>query len=528
MERNKRNERGITLIALVVTIVVLLILASISINTLQGDNNIIRQAKKSKIETEKSEIKEQIDIMTVKSIDEVGNINKDILKEKLENLPNGKEIIESGDIIYVIYPDYTFKIDVFSGNTEFAELEKTIDETPWELAGEGTEDNPYLIQSIEDLVAFSNSVNEYTKYDGKYIKLERTLDFKSPFSYNNHKTKVSETTNRIITEDENGTEIMSFLTSGKGFNPIGGRSYFYGHFDGNGKEIRNLYINRADEKYVALFGLVWDGTITKLGITGSITGYQYVGSFIGEARIDTRLTYCFNKATIIGQGATGGLIGKKNEESELGIVSCYNLGSVTGTNKSFGYNHDAAGGLISINGSDNVIKYSYNGGNVSNVYYVGGISGDNMGIIQNCFNSGNINCEGAEYTGGIAGTMITTPDSIKIACIKNCYNTGMIKNLNNGYKGGILGYTQSNSRETSSPDQYTKGEVYNSYYLTGTCTVGMNGQDITGQAEVMQKDNMPQIIEVVQNQIEIDGEMLDVWKEDTENINNGYPILYWQ
>ena len=39
---------------------------------------------------------------------------------------------------------------------------------------------------------------------------------------------------------------------------------------------------------------------------------------------------------------------------------------------------------------------------------------------------------------------------------------------------------------------------------------------------------MPSVIEVIQNQIEVNGEMINVWKEDTNNINNGYPILYWQ
>lgn len=43
--RNYSNQTGITLIALVVTIVVLLILAGVSINTLFGDNGIIKKAQ---------------------------------------------------------------------------------------------------------------------------------------------------------------------------------------------------------------------------------------------------------------------------------------------------------------------------------------------------------------------------------------------------------------------------------------------------------------------------------------------------
>ena len=51
--RNKR-EKGITLIALVVTIVVLIILATVSINTVLGQNGIIGKAKQAKESYEKS------------------------------------------------------------------------------------------------------------------------------------------------------------------------------------------------------------------------------------------------------------------------------------------------------------------------------------------------------------------------------------------------------------------------------------------------------------------------------------------
>ena len=43
-----KNSRGITLIALVVTIVVLIILATVSINTVLGDNGIIKRAQKAR------------------------------------------------------------------------------------------------------------------------------------------------------------------------------------------------------------------------------------------------------------------------------------------------------------------------------------------------------------------------------------------------------------------------------------------------------------------------------------------------
>ena len=123
-----------------------------------------------------------------------------------------------------------------------------------------------MIESIEDLVAFSNSANEGKSYNGNYIKLVNTLDFNLPFSYVNPKTKVSEKTNRVIKEDNNGTELKTFLTTGTGFNPIG---FFYGNFDGNGKIIKNLYINRQEKEGIGLFTDIF-GSIEKIGVTGNI------------------------------------------------------------------------------------------------------------------------------------------------------------------------------------------------------------------------------------------------------------------
>ena len=59
--KNKR-ERGITLIALVITIIVLLILAGVSIAMLTGENGILTQANKSKIEQSHGAVREGISL----------------------------------------------------------------------------------------------------------------------------------------------------------------------------------------------------------------------------------------------------------------------------------------------------------------------------------------------------------------------------------------------------------------------------------------------------------------------------------
>ena len=274
-----KYQKGITLISLITTIVILLILAGVGIGMLNA-GGLIEKANEAKRLSEKKDIETQIGVMVVESVSTRGDIDKEKLKEKLNGLPDGKEIVDNENEIYVIYPEYVFAIDVSTGKIGNPQVEIVEDTTPWELAGEGTEASPYLIESIEDLVAFSNSVNNGTDYYSKYVKLVNNLDFNLPFSYDNYKTKVSEKTNRIITEDASGTEIKTFLTTGTGFNPIGSESYYFkGNFDGNGKTIKNIYINRPDEDYVALFGSI-SQSIKNIGLEGNITGKDSVAGFV--------------------------------------------------------------------------------------------------------------------------------------------------------------------------------------------------------------------------------------------------------
>ena len=67
----KKTEKGITLVALVVTIVVLLILAGVSINTVLGDDGIIKKAKEAAEKTAAAQEKEMIE--------------RNLLEQELEN-----------------------------------------------------------------------------------------------------------------------------------------------------------------------------------------------------------------------------------------------------------------------------------------------------------------------------------------------------------------------------------------------------------------------------------------------------------
>lgn len=62
MNKFKEKNKGITLIVLVITIIILLILAGISIQSISGNNGIIKRANEAKDKYETSSITEQIEI----------------------------------------------------------------------------------------------------------------------------------------------------------------------------------------------------------------------------------------------------------------------------------------------------------------------------------------------------------------------------------------------------------------------------------------------------------------------------------
>ena len=165
----EKNNKGITLIALVVTIVVLLILAGITISLILNDDGIIAKAREAKNATETSVAEEQ------KKLSDLDKILDDSLGPP-----------------------------------------KADDDTPGSLDGDGTEDSPYRISSIEDLVTFSIMNNggdenlEIDSFDFKdsYVILTRNLDFKSIFSYNDYKTTKYGDLNKDGITDNIKTELI--------------------------------------------------------------------------------------------------------------------------------------------------------------------------------------------------------------------------------------------------------------------------------------------------------------------------------
>ena len=100
---------------------------------------------------------------------------------------------------------------------------------------------------------------------------------------------------------------------GDGFSPIGDNDNpFIGYFDGNGKAVRGLYIDRVLDQ-IGIFGVAQGATIVGLGVEdGRIGGNASVaaGGIVGEARsVEIIDSWFSGRIDTVGDNAIGGLAG---------------------------------------------------------------------------------------------------------------------------------------------------------------------------------------------------------------------------
>jgi hypothetical protein len=198
---------------------------------------------------------------------------------------------------------------------------------------------------------------------------------------------------------------VAIWNDGAGFKPIGGGSQFIGTFDGNGKKIINLYINRPSENYVGLFAtLNLNALLTGIGLENvNVTGNNDVGGVLGYNK-NGYITQCYSTGYVTGFNFVGGLAG----ESGFSINNSYSLCNVTGT--------DRVGGLVGFNFNSDIIN-CFSAGPVTGVGgWVGGLVGQNsIGTISDCFWDN----ETSKMTSSDGGTGKVTPEMRRLSTFLN-------------------------------------------------------------------------------------------------------------
>jgi len=187
------------------------------------------------------------------------------------------------------------------------------------------------------------------------------------------------------------TELASpTADGGQGWQPIGmNEASFRGLFNGQGHEIRDLFINRPDQEGVGLFDeLGITGRIMSIGVVkANVTGFSLVGGLLGLNW--GNVTGCYVTGVVSGTGTSGigGLVGK----NVFNVNNCYSTASVSG--------NEQVGGLVGLN--EDTVSNSYSTSSVTGNSYVGGLVGSNEGNVINSYATGSVS--GNEQVGGLVG-----------------------------------------------------------------------------------------------------------------------------
>ena len=366
--------------------------------------------------------------------------------------------------------------------------------------GTGTEADPYLLESADNLAYLAYVVNK--GYDTRNIYFQLTTDI-----------------------DLNGSEDLQWTPIGCGIggkwfsedgcfrgSPYHSISYddiyspcFRGHFDGGEHSISNIYIDN-ENSYSGLFGNVQRAVIEDVFVTNGYIRGRCCGGIAGQTSDSVSISRCWSGVTLEGfgtgfQACCGGIVGYNNT-SVLNIQKCYSIGSVGAY---------CAGGIIG-GGKGIEIEECYNRGDITGTYAGGIYGGAMMGniTINDCYNTGNITANNDYGTalgsapagpaaGGIAGAKLMSTGSVTIT---NGYNVGDVSSTRN--MGCIMAFAAGNT-------------IFESIYYLNTCSDEIEGCGIPLAEDYMRSQAFVD---------QLNGRNRDqVWALDVDNINDGFPVL---
>lgn len=261
------------------------------------------------------------------------------------------------------------------------------------FAGAGTEDNPYQIRTVDDLVTLADeTTSRGITYKGTYFRVTNDIDVAGDPAFQG------------IAADGNKNHMFSGIIDGAG-HTIDGIVFDKTNYDASGKAQASGSVN-----YVGFVGILGvDGVIKNLtlGSNCSITTMSWVGGMVGL--LDGTIENCSVLGRVSGYSTySGGLVGQMTK---------------TATVRSSRFAGTVRGGLN----------------------YIGGIAGYNFGMVENCQNDGIVlgdsintyNKPGrARYAAGITGYLAS-------GVVRNCVNNGSV--FADNYVGGIAGYSMKSS-----------------------------------------------------------------------------------
>ena len=262
----------------------------------------------------------------------------------------------------------------------------------WYSGGDGTEANPFVIATTEDLLELSQTSDDWDAY---FIQ---TADI----VFDADETRVDWDGDGVLEWGAGGDDTFGLSPIGNDGN-LDGIYYlgvrFSGTYDGQGHCVVNMYINRPDSALAGLFGLPDGAEIKNLGVvncavsggqtsaaglvarslrcvvtncfaTGAVQGESDVGGLVG-GNLNSQIYNSWADVAASGTGnSIGGLVGRSAYDTSV-IANCYATGTVAGT----GTADWRIGGLVGCNREGAQIVNSYASGPVSGTTEVGGLVG---------------------------------------------------------------------------------------------------------------------------------------------------------
>lgn len=277
----------------------------------------------------------------------------------------------------------------------------------------------------------------------------------------------------VQTQDIDATQTKNW-NNGSGFLPIGRPTdiapYFFGKYDGKRFAIKNLYINNQDLDYTGFFAYTFcsSSTYDIQGVNlvnADITGKSVVGGIVG-------LNYAYTKncsvtGKIKGMNYVGGIAGIQY----YSISNSFSYCQITGTN--------VIGGIAGIKYFGE-INNSYSSSDLYGNSQIGGLAGDsNSAVIKNSYARGKI-IGSSSLKGLLSGSLSAS------TVVTNSFWNKDISGIDSSIGGG----TGLSAEEMLVKNTYTaKGWDFVDETTNGT---------------------------------------ENIWKMDTSNINDGYPIFIYQ
>ena len=314
------------------------------------------------------------------------------------------------------------------------------------LAGSGSEDDPYLINSAEDFAAITwqNSSGYFKLTDNITVTKPCDATFKGTFDGDGHTVTLT-------------------------LNVTSGNAGLFGE-TGGGAVIKNLTVDAdvtstAGSNYAATAGLVGkvsgSTTVENCGVTGTASNTStssspvYVGGLIGYLTGNCTVTNSYSQATVsntnsASSSSTGGFLGKTSNYYTLTVKNCYSSGDVT-ANKGYAggftgyvycsssykhiYENCYAAGTVQVTGASSnacgfAYSYAYSGYTFTNCYY-------------NTANDADCNRTDAAITGKSA-------DELKALAgeLGEAYQEDATPNINSGYPILTWQYNDPTARPT--------------------------------------------------------------------------------